>query len=139
MPLGFVINTDQRLSMFQEELSDLYKKNSYVRVEYYIKPPRTPKQNNALHTFCDSIAVKCNNAGYWYEITSPVLKSRIELPWTKENVKSHMWKPVQRALYPGTSSSKDLSTKELSVVAEALATWLADKHKLNVYFPKEDV
>tara|TARA_R100001198_G_C5077239_1_gene120534 strand:+ start:44 stop:487 length:444 start_codon:yes stop_codon:yes gene_type:complete len=139
MPAGFTINSDKRLDQFKHDLDEMYEKHSYVLVEYYTRPPRTLKQNNALHSFCNDIANKCNNAGYWYEVTSPVLKSKVELPWTKENVKSHMWKPVQTALFPGTKSSRDLSTKELSEVAQSLSTWLQDKHQIRAYFPKEGI
>lgn len=137
MPEGYTINSDSRLKAFKAMLDGLYEAKPYVRVEYYTHKPRTPRQNDALHAFLGSIASRCNDAGYWLKITSPVLKGEVEIQWTKENVKERMWRPVQDALYPEAKSSKNLSTVELSAVAERLSGYLWDNHKIWAQMGKE--
>ena len=137
MPEGYTINSESRLKAFKALLDGLYETKPYVRVEYYTHKPRTPQQNSALHAYLGDIADKCNDAGYWLKITSPVLSGEVEIQWTKQNVKERMWRPVQNALYPETKSSKNLSTVELSAVADRLSGYLWDSHKIRATMGKQ--
>ena len=91
-----------------------------------------------MHVFCDDIAKRCNDAGYWYTVSSPILKADIETPWTKERVKKLMWMAVQQAMYPDTTSTRDLTTEQMVLVADTLALHLSDKHNIYVKFPTKD-
>lgn len=80
----------------------------------YTPKPRTSQQNRALHKGCELIATALNDAGLDMR---KVLKPNIDIPWTKESVKEHIWRPVQLAMF------NKLSTKELSKLSEIDEVW----------------
>ena len=53
---------------------------------------RTLKQNNALHKFYSLLSDELNTAGL--DMVA-VLKEGADIPWTPDNVKERLWKPVQ--------------------------------------------
>ena len=138
MPLGFTVNSDDRLEHFKKMVEEVYQEKKYIRFHYFLTKPRTPLQNDAMWAFCGEIADKCNDAGYWLKMTSPVLTKEVEIPWTKDNVKERMWRPVQDSLYPKAKSSTNLGTVELSKVAEVLSNHLWEHHKIWVQMGKDN-
>lgn len=87
------------------------------------KPQRTLTQNKALHKFCDLLSKALNDAGLDMRA---VMKPEAEIPWTPENVKDNLWRPVQKAMY-GKESTTELDTAEVSKVHEALMRHLGQK------------
>lgn len=132
------VNSEFTKAQFKKRVDELYEIKPFITFDWHFGRPRTPKQNNALHVFCDQIAERCNDAGYWYEIDSKVLRKTIQSRWTKERVKELMWRSIQNALYPDTTSTKDLNTVELIAVAEELSAYLAKHHEIHVKFPSKD-
>jgi hypothetical protein len=92
---------------------------------------RTVQQNKALHLYFEIIAEKLNDAGLDMRA---VLKPNIEIPWTKESVKDHLWRPVQE-LYLKKDSTTELTTDEITKVYEVLNRFLAEKHGISQEFP----
>ena len=95
---------------------------------------RTLTQNNALHLYFDMLAEALNDAGLDMRKT---LKHDIEIPWTRENVKNHLWRPIQKALTEKHSTT-ELDRIEPSQIYEVLNRHLADKFKVHVPFPSEE-
>lgn len=60
----------------------------------------------------------------------------VEVPYTKENVKDYIWRPVQIALFQ-IASSKDLTTKQVSEVYEALNLFLIERFCVYVPWPEK--
>jgi len=135
---AYTVNSESKKESFKEFVDELYEKKPYITFTYQHGKPRTPAQNNAMHVFCQQIADRCNAAGYWYKVSSPILKADIETPWTKERVKKLMWMAVQQAMYPDTTSTRDLTTEQMVMVADTLSLHLSDKHKIYVKFPTKD-
>jgi hypothetical protein len=54
--------------------------------------PRTNAQNNAIHKYCSLLADTFGMAGLDMKA---VLKPEVEIPWTTESVKNHIWRPIQ--------------------------------------------
>ena len=106
-------------------------------IELHPDRSRTKKQNSAIHVFFTNIANACNDSGQEMEITSPMLKNSVTVQWTDKSVKEYVWRPVQKAMFPDTHSTKDLSTKELSQVAAQLQHFLANNFGLSVDFPSQ--
>lgn len=92
---------------------------------------RTTKQNNALHLFFELLADELNSAGLDMRV---VLKPEVEIPWNKETVKKHLWKPIQKALLD-IESTTELSTAEVNKVEEVLMRHLSEKFGVFVDFP----
>ena len=84
---------------------------------------RTIQQNKSLHLFCQQLADILNEAGYDMK---RVLKHDVEIPWTMENCKNHLWRPIQKALTDKQSTTA-LDTVEPSQIHQILSRHLADK------------
>jgi len=63
------------------------------------------------------------------------LKAEVDIPWTAENVKEHLWKPIQKAVM-GKESTTKLDRKQVSEVYETLARFLSERHGVFVAFPQ---
>ena len=92
---------------------------------------RTNKQNASLHVFCRHLAEALNDAGLDMKKT---LKPEIDIPWTEENVKNHLWRPIQEAM-EGKESTTELSTVEISEVYLVLNRHLSEKFGITVAWP----
>ncbi len=92
---------------------------------------RTIQQNRALHLFCEQYADALNDAGLDMKRT---LKPEIAIPWTPENVKNHLFKPILKAL-TGKSSTTKMDTADPSKVCDIINRFMAEKHGISVEWP----
>lgn len=92
---------------------------------------RTRQQNNALHLLFNLLSDGLNDAGLDMVHT---LKPGTEIPWTSQNVKEFLWRPIQEAQL-GKKSTTELTTKEIDQVFDTLNRHLGNKFKLHVPFP----
>ena len=92
---------------------------------------QTRTQQNSLHLWARRLADALNAAGYDMRRT---LRSDWEIPWTEENVKEHIIKPVAKAMYD-KDSTKDLTTFETQQVYEVANRHLAEHTGVHVPFP----
>jgi len=95
---------------------------------------RTLRQNASLHLFYELLATELNSSGLDMK---KVLKPTIDIPWTQENVKNHLWRPIQEAML-NKESTTELTTKEVSQVYEVLNRHLGEKLKVHVPFPSDE-
>ena len=84
---------------------------------------RTTQQNKALHKFFEMLADSLNEQGLDMRV---VLKEDAEIPWTKESVKNHLWRPLQKAL-EGKESTTEMDTKDPSEIHQVLMKHLGEK------------
>lgn len=90
--------------------------------------PKTELQRNSLHKWCELVAVCLNRHGLRFEYT--VLKTK-SIPYTKEIVKEHIWKPVLKALTDKVST-EDMSTVEPNDVRLAIAGHFATERAITL-------
>jgi len=95
---------------------------------------RTLRQNRALHAYFSLLAEALNDAGLDMRT---VLKPEVDIPWTPENVKNHLWRPLQEVCV-NKESTADLSTDEINKIYEVLNRHIGEKFSLNVLFPSEE-
>lgn len=95
---------------------------------------RTNLQNRSLHLFCAQLADALNTAGLDMRKT---LKHDIEIPWTMENVKNHLWRPIQEAMTEKHSTT-ELDSAEPSQIYEVLMKHLGEKFGIFLPFPSEE-
>lgn len=96
--------------------------------------PRTMAQNRALHLMFTQLADQLNEAGFDMKRT---LKEEIDIPWTAENVKEYIWRPVMVALLD-KSSTTQLTSREVDRVFEVLSRHLGTKLGITITFPSLD-
>lgn len=96
---------------------------------------RTEPQNKSGHKWFEEIAGALNSAGYTVN-SREVL--RLDVPWTKENVKSFLFKPVMEALFPDKTSTTQLTTAEWSQVVDALNLALGERVGVHVPYPSRE-
>lgn len=125
---------------------------------------RTLKQNRSLHKFCEMLATALNDGGFDMRL---VLFGRIELEvieladklchkhveafeavffkyhnkidilWSRDSVKTCLWKPIQKAMFD-TESTMDLDTAQVSKVYDVLSRYMAQKYGIDVDFPSDE-
>jgi len=83
--------------------------------------PRTLKQNAAIHVLFRDLAKCLNDGGFDMKAT---LKPEVEIPWTEEMVKEHLFKPVMKVML-GKDSTADATTTDYSAVYDVVARHLA--------------
>jgi hypothetical protein len=92
---------------------------------------RTPKQNNSIHKYCSLLSDAFNQAGLDMKA---VLKPEVDIPWTTESVKNHIWRPIQEIMVE-VESTTELSTTDVDAIYQVVAKHLAEKHGISVAFP----
>lgn len=95
---------------------------------------RTILQNKALHVLFGLMAKQLNDAGYDMRKT---LKPEIEIPWSKDSIKEYIWKPIMKAQIDKTSTTQ-MTTKEVSEIAETIMRHFGEKFGLDIPFPSID-
>lgn len=95
---------------------------------------RTIQQNKALHLFFDQLAEKLNDSGYDMR---KVLKEGVEIPWNRQSVKEHLWRPIQQAV-TGESSTTKPASSEYTKIYEVLSRHLSQKLGVYVEWPSEE-
>lgn len=93
----------------------------------------THQQRRALHLYFDWVAKSFNDAGLDMKA---VLKPEVEIPWNKDSVKEHLWRPIQK-LQLQKDSTNDLEGNELTEVFETFNRHLA-KHGVELSFPSAE-
>jgi hypothetical protein len=95
---------------------------------------RTIQQNKALHLYFTMLANALNEAGLDMKKT---LKPEVDIPWTTESVKKHLWKPIQEVILEKESTT-ELDTKDPTLVYEVLNRHMSEKFGISVEWPTQD-
>ena len=88
------------------------------------KPQRTLSQNAALHLWLRQTADLLNDAGMDMKKT---LKESVDIPWTEESAKLHLWKPVMEAM-TGNDSTTEMDTVEPSEICKVITKHIGENH-----------
>lgn len=97
------------------------------------KGSRTLRQNNAIHLYCEQIAELLNDLGWTFRFEG-LKHTEMELKYTMILVKETIWRPIQIALFRKESTT-ELSTKEVSEVAEQIEHFFATRQGVDIPFP----
>lgn len=95
---------------------------------------RTDRQNRALHKYCELLAEALNDAGLDMKT---VLKPEVDIPWTKESVKNHLWRPIQTIMIDKASTT-EMTTADPGEIYLVLDRHIAEKFGVHVEWPSED-
>ena len=128
---NWVINSQSSLQDFIEQITRLYDQKHYITMRWTVGKQRTNTQNNALQVYCRELATALNDAGLDMKKT---LKAEIEIPWTQDLVREHLWKPIQEYVI-GKRSTTEANTFQYSEVYDVLNRNMAEKFGVSVPFP----
>lgn len=126
--------TDQTWQEFSAALAAVQGGECVITIES--KKQRTKPQNRSIHKVCRMLSEGLNNKGQYMVRALKVLRKspEVEIPWTPEEVKRLLWRPVQKAMFD-TESTTELSTIQVSQVFEVLNKNLAEKLGVSCEFP----
>lgn len=118
--MKYRIRTEQQR---QEALRDLQAVQLPAQVEIHEIGSRTLTQNAALHVWLGWLADALNEAGHDMRAT---LKPDVDIPWTAESAKAHLWRPIQEAM-TGQASTADAGRLDYAEVEAVLSRHLASR------------
>lgn len=95
------------------------------------KVQRTGLQNRALHKYFSLLAEALNDAGLDMKT---VLKPEIDIPWTMESVKNHLWRPIQ-VIMQDKESTTELTTADPQDIYLVLSRHISEKFGVDVGWP----
>lgn len=124
----WVVNSEFTKKEFIKHVAKLYDQHKHVTFQWRTGKQRTLKQNNALHLFLQHLADCLNDAGLDMRA---VLKEGVEIPWTQDNAKEHLWKPLQKAVI-GEESTADAERQDYAKVQEVLARHMGEKFGITI-------
>ena len=84
---------------------------------------RTLQQNKALHKWLDQLCDVLNESGYDMKA---VLKPEVDIPWTRESAKNHLWRPIQEIMID-VESTADCKTVDYKPIYDTLSRHLSGK------------
>ena len=102
----------------------------------YLPKPLTRPQQNALHLGLKMVADALNLAGLDMR---KVLKPEIEIPWTMQSAKDHLFRPIMKTMYSKESTTELSKLEEIDAVWDTMMRFLGQNHHLEyIEFPHDD-
>jgi len=92
---------------------------------------RTLRQNSAMHLMLTQLATELNNHGM---TMMKVLSHAAEIEWNDHTTKEYLLRPFIKAMY-GKTSTKDLTTRELTKATDAMLDHVAKVTGVALQFP----
>jgi hypothetical protein len=97
-----------------------------------VKETRTDQQNKSLHLFFSQLAEALNEKHCDMRM---IIRDDIEIEWSKETVKSYLWKPLQKALYGKTSTTELFKGGEIDKIYDYIVKIISERTKGEVIVP----
>lgn len=120
--MNYNLNDEHDRLNVQHKLAFLVAKGATIEMKEVGKQ-RTGRQNNSLHRYFELLAQELSDAGYDMKKT---LRADADIPWTPENIKEFLWRPVMKAQTQKTSTT-ELTTKEIDEIYDTLTRHLGTK------------
>ena len=94
---------------------------------------RTDRQRKSIEVYCKHLAEQLNDKGLDVQT---VIKAPVSL--TQENVKTHLFKVIMKALYPDYISTTELTTTQCQEVYEHLNKITGERYGVSMDWPSID-
>jgi len=128
-----IINGEVSLQEAFFLIKQKYQKDRYLILTIE-NAQRTLTQNRAIHLYFTMLASELNEKGL--DIRK-VLRESFNIPWSKDSVKELIWCEVQKSMF-GTTSTKQLTTDQVSQVFDVIHLHLINTFEVDVQFPSKD-
>lgn len=132
-PQSHSVSNEFQRKEFIKRVEELTKDNKRVQFFWLTSANRTAHQNRALHGYFNRLSNSLNEGGYTFE---QVFEHKDGIPWTPEIVKNNLWRKIQESM-TGKKSTREITTKELGEIYEAMNQWLGNNLGIHVPFGKE--
>ena len=119
----WICNSKHSREQFIQFCDQLFSENPYLVFEWYSGKPIGVKQSAALHVFLRLLSLELNKNGFTVQ---NFFKEGIEIPFSEELVKEHIWRPMQRAITQ-KDSTQSLTTLETQEIAEFVNLAMAER------------
>jgi hypothetical protein len=129
----WTVNSDASLENFITHLRELYADKKYVQVKWSTGKAITNPQHRSVYLYCQLLTNALNDHG----LDMVKTLHDVEIPWSKESVKEHIWAKVQKAKYDTKSLSK-LERHEVGAIYDDINRHLSNKFGVYVPFPSGD-
>jgi len=130
-----IINSEQSLDAYIEHIKSQYDNHKYLKVVVSTGKQRSITQNAALHKYFTLLADELNAGGFDMR---KMLKQDIDIPWTMESVKDHLWRPLQEVIVKEKSTAK-VERADYSKIYDVLSRHLSQKLGVFVPWPSVEV
>jgi len=128
-----IFNLNIQPERAEKYLQELKLQGAIVEIKN-VKQNRSNLQNRALHLFFTQVANELNSLGILFVYTG--LKGlEMETQWTMELFKEMTWKPLQKAMY-GTTSTTKLKRNEIDPIFETINKFFAERG-VRISFPNQ--
>lgn len=134
MSEAWTVNSQQTLDAFKKFLDGEFEKHKHLTITWRTGKQRTLRQNNALQKYCELLADAFNDAGMDMRA---VLREDVDIPWSKDTVREHIWRPIMLTMTRKESTTK-LTREEVTQIYETINRHTAAKFGLSVEFPSEN-
>lgn len=114
---------------------DYHTEKGHIIEQKYIRKTRTNLENRALHLYYKHGADALLEVGFNFTYINQMTGEFIEIPFTGELFKDHIWRPLQIAMFKIESTTK-LTNQMINDILTALSPWLTEKNKY-VKFPNK--
>ena len=118
------------IDKWREILMHFEDKDVTITVKKITKK-RTTQQNRALYLYFTLLAEALNDSGYDMKA---VIRKEVDIPWTSETVKSHLWKPIQKDFLKQYSTT-ELTTKQIDEVYDVVNRVVGERTGVHIPFP----
>ena len=99
-----------------------------------VSKKRSLRQNNALHLYFQLLSEALNDGGFDMRA---VIKDGVDIPFTPQTVKSHLWSPIQKAYLEKTSTT-ELKSEDINLVYDILNKHIGSRTGVFIPFPNRD-
>lgn len=130
----WIVNSDSSLENYLDDIRKQYNHHKYLMCQIKTGQQRSELQNNALHKYCEMVAEALNDAGLDMR---QVIREDVDIPWSKNTVKEHLWRPIQLVMTKHKSTTKP-KRGEYTEIYETLSRHLASKFGIDVPWPSKD-
>jgi len=129
----WTVNSDPSLENLIKHLREIYADKKYVQVKWSTNKAITNPQRNSVYLYCGLLAQELNGRG----LDMVKTLHDVEIPWSKESVKEHIWVKVQSAKFDNVSVN-NLETPQVSEIYDVVNRHLSNKFGVHVPFPSRD-
>lgn len=120
----FTVNSEATRDEMHKWVDALYDEHKYVTFSFRTGRQRTLTQNKALHKWLEWVAEALNDSGL--DCQAVMKEKSVSVPWTKENCKELLWRPIQEALTNNESTAAAERT-DYGRVQEILTKHIGEK------------
>ncbi len=117
----------------KEDFNKLIDSEQIIEIKNVGKK-RTDRQRKAMYLYFKLLSEAFNGAGIDMRA---LIEDDIDIPFTPETVKSHLWVPVQKAYLEKTSTT-ELKTKDIPMIYDILNKHIGERTGIHVPFPNKD-